>query len=85
MSSEEKKWRILLVDDDEMILELLLTRLEGQGYYVRTAADGEIAYEVATDFRPHVIICDVIMPHVDGPSFCRRMRAENNPAPMITW
>jgi len=78
-----EKRRVLLVDDDVMIVELLTLRLEAQGYDVRVAYDGEKAYAVAQDFKPHIVICDVVMPIVDGPSFCRRMRAEGNHVPFL--
>jgi DNA-binding response OmpR family regulator len=77
------KWRLLLVDDDEMIVELLTLRLEALGYEVTTAINGEKAYDAAVAFKPHVIICDVVMPKVDGPTFCRRMRAENDTVPFL--
>jgi two-component system alkaline phosphatase synthesis response regulator PhoP len=77
------KWRLLLVDDDEMIVELLTLRLEALGYEVASAFNGETAYDAAVAFKPHVIICDVVMPKVDGPTFCRRMRAENDSVPFL--
>ncbi len=77
------KFRLLLVDDDAMIVELLTMRLEAQGYEVCTAINGEKAYEAAAAFKPHVIICDVVMPKVDGPTFCRRMRSEGNDVPFL--
>ena len=80
--SEPKK-RLLLVDDDTMILELLTLRLEAQGYEIKTALNGELAYEAAKSFQPHVIICDVVMPKMDGPTFCRQMRAEHNDVPFL--
>src|SRR2546426_3834521 len=76
-------WRVLLVDDDEMIVELLSLRLAAQNYEIRTAADGELAYDAAMSFKPHIIICDVVMPKVDGPTFCRRLRAERNDVPFL--
>ena len=76
-------WRLLVVDDDPMIVELLVLRLEALGYEVRSATNGEHAHEVATAFQPHVILCDVVMPKVDGPTFCRRMRNEHNDVPFI--
>ena len=76
-------WKILVVDDDDMIVELLVLRLKAQGYEVQTAYDGEKGYEVAMAFKPHVILCDIVMPRVDGPTFCRRMRAEHNDVPFL--
>ena len=78
-----EKWRLLLVDDDAMIIELLTMRLEAQGYEIRTAINGEKAYDAALAYKPHVIICDVVMPKVDGPTFCRRMRAAGNDVPFL--
>src|SRR5258708_1856798 len=76
-------WRLLLVYDDLDILELLTIRLKTQGYTLRTATNGEEAYPAAVDFNPHLIICDVVMPKVDGPTFCRRMRSEGNNVPFL--
>jgi len=76
-------WRVLLVDDDEIIVELLTLRLQAQGYEVRTAADGHLAYAAARDFHPHIILCDVVMPNMDGPTFCRKMRADHNDVPFL--
>jgi len=66
-----------------MIVELLTLRLKSQGYDVHTAINGEKAYDEVVAFKPHVIICDVVMPKVDGPTFCRRMRAEHNDVPFL--
>ncbi len=76
-------WRLLLVDDDPMIVELLTLRLERQGYNVKTACDGQAAHEAIADFQPHIIVCDVVMPRVDGLTFCRRLRAEQNDVPFL--
>ena len=76
-------WKLLLVDADAMITELLTIRLERQGYQVATAPDGEKAYEVLQAFKPHLVVCDVVMPRVDGPTFCRRIRAEKNTIPFL--
>jgi two-component system OmpR family response regulator len=79
----DEKWKILVVDDDDMIVELLVLRLKAQGYEVRTAADGEEGYQAAADFKPHIILCDIVMPRVDGPTFCRRMRDEHSDVPFL--
>jgi DNA-binding response OmpR family regulator len=83
MSTAAVPWRLLLVDDDLLIVELLTLRLGTLGYEVRSATNGEQAYSAAEAFKPHVIICDVVMPKVDGPAFCRRMRAEKNDVPFL--
>jgi len=76
-------WRVLLVDDDPLIVELLELRLNAKGYVIATASDGEKAYDAAKTFQPHVILCDVVMPNVDGPTFCKRLRAEKNMVPFL--
>ena len=76
-------WRILIVDDDPLIVELLEVRLKSQGYLTRSATDGEKAYGAMKEFNPHLILCDVVMPNVDGPTFCRRVRADKNLIPFL--
>jgi two-component system alkaline phosphatase synthesis response regulator PhoP len=58
--------KILLVDDDPDILELLEYNLVAEGYQVRTAANGLIGVEVAKDFIPDLIVMDIMMPIMDG-------------------
>jgi len=60
------KLRILVVDDDPMILELLVTRLDLAGYQVAAARDGHEALKRIPDVQPHGMILDVNMPRLDG-------------------
>ena len=60
------KARILVVDDDPMILELLVTRLDLAGYQVASARDGHEALKRIADVQPHCMILDVNMPRLDG-------------------
>lgn len=69
------EFRILAVDDDEAILELLRYNLEKAGYEVKTAADGAESLEVAKKFRPHLVLLDIMMPKMDGVEACRHLRA----------
>ncbi len=66
--------RILIVDDEPDILELLQYNLKKEGYNVRTAADGLQALEEAKKFLPHLVLMDIMMPHLDGVEACRQMR-----------
>jgi DNA-binding response OmpR family regulator len=75
--------RILLVDDEQEIVELIQLRLEAQGYEIATAPDGLQALRVLERFQPHLILCDVVMPVMDGPTLCRKLRAGNNRVPFI--
>jgi DNA-binding response OmpR family regulator len=66
---------ILVVDDDEVIRQLLTHRLEGAGYSVRACEDGrEAADLLETGYEPTLIICDVMMPRLDGTRLLRMIR-----------
>ena len=69
------KSRILVVDDDPTILELLVTRLELAGYQVVTARDGHEALKRVADVQPHAMILDVNMPRLDGFGVLRHLQS----------
>lgn len=73
--SNKPAFKVLAVDDEESILELLKYNLEKQGYDVKTATDGIAALDVARRFRPDLVLLDIMMPRVDGVETCRQMRA----------
>ncbi len=66
--------KILLVDDEQDILEVIGYNLEQEGYQVFTASNGKIAVEVAKKERPHLILLDVMMPVMDGIEACEKIR-----------
>lgn len=66
--------RILIVDDEPDILELLQYNLEKEGYEVETAGNGKKGVEVAKLFKPHLILMDIMMPELDGVEACRQIR-----------
>lgn len=66
--------RVLVVDDEEPILELLKYNLEKAGYEVKTATDGLKAVEIAKKFLPDLVLLDIMMPVMDGVETCRRIR-----------
>lgn len=67
--------KVLVVDDEDSILELLKYNLEKSGYEVTTSADGLSAIEIARKFLPDVVLLDIMMPKKDGVETCRQMRA----------
>jgi two-component system alkaline phosphatase synthesis response regulator PhoP len=67
--------KVLVVDDEEPILELLKYNLEKQGYDVRTAGEGAEAVEIAKKFHPDLVLLDIMMPKMDGVEACRQIRA----------
>ena len=68
--------RILVVDDEPSISDLISTSLRFVGFDVRTAATGSQALAVAEEFKPHAIILDVMLPDQDGFEVCRQIRNE---------
>ena len=73
--SNKPAHKVLVVDDEEPILELLKYNLEKQGFDVRTATDGQVAVDVAKKFHPDLVLLDIMMPRVDGVEACRQLRA----------
>ena len=68
--------RILVVDDNETNRDILVTRLETQGYELLQAADGEEALAAAKQYLPDLILLDVMMPKIDGIEVTRRIKAD---------
>ncbi len=73
--------RVLVVDDVAVNRELLVTLLGYSGHELAEAADGEEALTQARAFKPDLVICDILMPKMDGYEFVRRLRAEPAIAP----
>ncbi len=71
---KKKDIRILLVDDEPDILEIVGYNLTSEGYQISTANNGLKAIEVAKKYRPHLIILDVMMPEMDGIEACEKIR-----------
>ena len=68
--------RILVVDDESSISELIATSLKFVGFDVRTAATGSQALQIAQEFKPHALILDVMLPDQNGFEVCRQIRGE---------
>lgn len=68
--------KILVVDDEPDIAELLQTVLEEEGYQVVVAGNGREGLAAVTQSRPDLILCDVMMPLMDGVGLCRAMQAQ---------
>ena len=66
--------KVLVVDDEEPILELLKYNLEKNGYEVKTAQDGARAVDIARKFVPDLVLLDIMMPKMDGVETCRLLR-----------
>lgn len=84
MSAEPNRAaKVLVVDDEENIRELLSVSLKFQGYDVTVAKDGPNAIDLARSVRPDVVVLDVMMPGMDGFGVLRRLRADGIEAPAL--
>lgn len=79
------KQRILVVDDEPAILELVSFNLKKDGYEVVTAADGKSALEMFMKEKPDLVVLDLMIPEPDGYEVCKRIRAQSAvPVIMLT-
>jgi DNA-binding response OmpR family regulator len=77
--------RVLVVEDDAEIADVLRRSLRKEGYDVRASADGVDALEAASAFAPDLVVLDLGLPRLDGIEVCRRLRAESDvPILMLT-
>jgi DNA-binding response OmpR family regulator len=75
--------RVLIIDDDPSLLDVLALAFEDAGYDVSTAEDGHRGIAAIRKQRPDVVICDVNMPGLDGFTLCRRLREERDDTPIV--
>jgi two-component system OmpR family response regulator len=75
--------RILVVDDESSISDLIATSLRFVGFDVRTASSGSQALTVAEEFKPHALILDVMLPDQDGFEVCRQLRQDGQSVGVI--
>ncbi|KKM11166.1 hypothetical protein SY88_10025 [Clostridiales bacterium PH28_bin88] len=79
------KKKVLVVDDDPKIVELVKAYLEKEGFQVLTALDGETALRTAREGKPDLVVLDVMLPQVSGFDVCRILRSETKtPIIMLT-
>jgi two-component system, OmpR family, alkaline phosphatase synthesis response regulator PhoP len=74
MGNKQSSQKVLVVDDEADILELLKYNLAKEGYDVKTSLDGRKAVEIAKTYHPDLILLDIMMPHQDGVETCRQLR-----------
>jgi two-component system OmpR family response regulator len=75
--------RILVVDDEPPIAELLSTALSFEGYEVDIAVTGNQALDMVRSFRPNLVMLDIMLPDLDGNEVCRRLRAQGEQVPIV--
>lgn len=77
-SISKEQIHILVVDDEESIVTFIKMGLEGEGYSVHVAFDGEEAITIAKDINPHVIILDIMLPGINGYDVCSEIKKSIN-------
>jgi two-component system response regulator MprA len=78
VTSEVATGRVLVIEDDAEIADVLRRFLRQEGHDVRTASDGDGALPAAAEFVPDLVILDLGLPGLDGVEVCRRLRAEGD-------
>ena len=80
-----QEYSVLLVDDDSKLIELLQNYFKKEGFKTYTAADGGSALTIADNYKPDIIILDLMLPGIDGCEVCRRLRQKSGvPIIMLT-
>jgi len=75
--------RVLVVDDEPNITDLVATALRYEGFEIATADTGRAALEQVATFRPHLVVLDVMLPDLDGFEVARRLRQEGRRVPIL--
>ena len=77
--------KVLVVDDERNILDIIKFNLEVEGYEVITSRDGEEALRLVQELKPDLILCDIMMPELDGLEVCRRLKSDGrtNQIPVV--
>ena len=75
--------RVLVVDDEPTLAELLSMALRYEGWDVRSAGDGQTAVRTAREFRPDAVVLDMMLPDIDGLEVLRRLRGESPEVPVL--
>lgn len=80
---QDKKPRILLVEDEESLVEVIDMNLQFEGYDVTIARDGKEAITLARHGRYDLCILDIMLPKIDGFTVCKTLRLDNNKVPIL--
>lgn len=75
--------KILYIDDDAELVSIYVRFFEDSGYAFRTALSAEQGYEEAVSFFPDLIVCDVLLPGMNGIELCRKIKAESRLSDVI--
>lgn len=80
---KKKRTKILIVEDERVLADVLESKLKREGYEVATTYDGEQGYSNIVSWKPDLILLDIVMPKMDGYEVMEKMDAEKNRTPVI--
>jgi two-component system, OmpR family, response regulator len=83
MSMDSGQAKVLVVDDEPNITDLVATALRYEGFDVATAGNGRGALDCISGYRPHLVVLDVMLPDLDGFEVARRLRQEGRRVPIL--
>jgi two-component system OmpR family response regulator len=75
--------RVLVVDDEPNIADVIAMALRYQGFVVETAGDGQTALRAVSDFKPHLMVLDIMLPDMEGFEVAQRLGAQRSTVPII--
>jgi diguanylate cyclase (GGDEF)-like protein len=77
--------KVLVIDDERNILDIIKFNLDVEGYEVTVSRDGEEALKLVNEIKPDLILCDIMMPELDGLEVCRRLKLDGrtNQIPVV--
>src|SRR5438477_7647145 len=82
-ASPARSPRVLVVDDERSIVDFIRLGLQDEGFQVQTAADGQAALRLISEFKPHVVVLDVMMPKLDGLAVAGAIRGNKDTGVII--
>jgi two-component system OmpR family response regulator len=83
VAENEPRTRVLVVDDEPNILDVITMALRYQGFEVATAESGRDALSAVTSFRPHLIVLDIMLPDMEGFEVAERLGAQRSSVPIV--
>lgn len=83
MTSSNVNKKILLIEDEEALVEVLVAKLKKENYQVEVAYDGEQGYEKIKQWQPDLILLDIVMPKMDGYEVLEKLNEDKNKTPVI--
>src|ERR1700686_767055 len=81
--SASRSPRVLVVDDERSIVDFIRLGLQYEGFQVQTAPDGQAALRLISEFRPHVVVLDIMMPKLDGLAVAEAIRGNKDTGVII--